>query len=106
MMAFIWTMNVLGYAGGSVTALALAVTITAALLMVSRIRYTSFKSLPLADRVPFVAMLLAVGVFVALAIDPPRVLLAIVVLYALSGPLQWLVGRIRRARSRGTPTDP
>ncbi len=106
MMAFIWTMNVLGYAGGSVTALALAVTVIAALLMVSRIRYTSFKSLPLADRVPFVAMLLAVGVFVALAIDPPRVLLAIVVLYVLSGPLQWLVGRVRRARSRGTPTEP
>lgn len=100
MMAFIWTTSVLGYGGGQVTILALAVTVTAALLMVSRIRYTSFKSLPFAERVPFVTMLLAVGVFVALAIDPPRVLLAIVVLYALSGPVMALIGRIRRSRVR------
>ncbi len=100
MMSFIWTVNVQGYGGGDVRIAALAVTVAAALLMVSRLRYVSFKTLPLADRVPFVAILLAVGVFVALAIDPPRVLLAIAVLYTLSGPTAWLWGRIRRGRGR------
>ena len=68
----------------------------AALLMVSRIRYTSFKggSGPKSDRVPFFALLIAVAVLVALVIDPPRVLLAAAALYALSGPLLW----IRRRR--------
>lgn len=103
MMSFIWTTTVLGHGGGDVRLLALLVTVSAALLMVSRIRYTSFKSLPLAERVPFVTILLAVGVFVALAIDPPRVLLGIAVLYVLSGPVMSVWGRIQRARARAKP---
>ncbi len=103
MMSFIWTTTVLGYGGGQVTALALTVTVCAGLLMVSRIRYTSFKTMPWSDRVPFVTILLAVGLFVALAIDPPRVLLGIVTLYVLSGPLLWLWTRLRRARARPAP---
>ncbi len=105
MMSFIWTTTVLGYGGGQVTALALLVTVSAALLMVSRIRYVSFKSLPIAERVPFVTVLLAVGVFVALAIDPPRVLLLIAALYVLSGPVISLYSRIRRGRGRAAPPE-
>jgi CDP-diacylglycerol--serine O-phosphatidyltransferase len=61
--------------------------------MVSRVRYTSFKGSgqgARAERVPFVAMLVAVAVLIALWIDPPRVLLAATTLYALSGPVMWL----------------
>ena len=36
---------------------------------------------------PFLTIVLMVGVFVLVAIEPPRVLLAIGVTYALSGPL-------------------
>ena len=67
-------------------------TITAGLLMVSRIRYSSFKgsgSGPKADRVPFFALLIVVVVLIALTIDPPKTLLATAMLYALSGPLLW-----------------
>jgi CDP-diacylglycerol--serine O-phosphatidyltransferase len=70
--------------------------------MVSRIRYTSFKGSgtgPRADRVPFVALLVAVAVLVALVLDPPRVLLVAAVAYALSGPVLWL-------RRRRLPADP
>ena len=100
MMATAWTLADLGYAGADVRFVALGVTIVCALLMVSRVRYYSFKTLPLADRVPFVAVLVALGVFVALAVDPPRVLLAIAGLYALSGPVLWL---LRRGRPRPVP---
>ncbi|MFA5685135.1 MAG: CDP-diacylglycerol--serine O-phosphatidyltransferase [Lysobacteraceae bacterium] len=103
MMSFIWTVTVFGRGGGDVAFLALALTVIAGLLMVSRVRYTSFKSLPLGERVPFVAILLAVGIFVALAIDPPRVLFAITALYMLSGPLTWAWGRLRRRKARGVP---
>ena len=71
---------------------ALGVTVVAGLLMVSRIRYTSFKggsSGPKADRVPFFALLIVVVVLIALAIDAPKTLLAATLLYALSGPLLW-----------------
>ena len=67
-------------------------SIAAGLLMVSRIRYTSFKgsgSGPKSDRVPFFALLIVVVVLIALAIDAPKTLLVATVLYALSGPLLW-----------------
>jgi CDP-diacylglycerol--serine O-phosphatidyltransferase len=103
MMATIWVMADHGIGGGEVKFVALGVTVVAALLMVSRVRYYSFKSLPLADRVPFVTVLLALGVFVALAIDPPHVLLAIAGAYLLSGPVTWIWNRARRGRNRPPP---
>ena len=99
MMAFVWTMHDLELSGRDHRYLALVVTIVAALLMVSRLRYFSFKAFPRSDRVPFLAMLVALAVFVALAIDPPRVLLLVAVVYAVSGPLYWLWQRRARARS-------
>jgi CDP-diacylglycerol--serine O-phosphatidyltransferase len=92
MASFVWTMHDLGWQGGELRHAALALTVLAGLLMVSRIRYPSFKggNGPKADRVPFFALLVAVVVLVALVIDPPKVLLATAVLYALSGPLLWL----------------
>lgn len=98
--SFVWTMYDFGLNGADNRYLALAVTVVAALLMVSRIRYTSFKGSgtgPRADRVPFFALIVAVVVLVALVIDPPRVLLFAGVLYALSGPVLWL----RRRRAPG-----
>ena len=72
----------------------------AALLMVSRIRYSSFKgsgSGPRAERVPFFVIVVALALLIALWIDPPKVLLTAAALYALSGPVLWL--RRRRAPS-------
>lgn len=92
MASFVWTMHDLGLQGPDLRHAALAVTIAAGLLMVSRIRYNSFKgsgSGPKADRVPFFALLIVVVVLIALAIDAPKSLLAASVLYALSGPLLW-----------------
>lgn len=89
--SFVWTMHDSGLAGPDYRYAALGVTLLAALLMVSRVRYNSFKggSGPRSDRVPFFALLVAVAVLVALVIDPPRVLLAATALYALSGPTLW-----------------
>jgi len=97
-MAFIWTMTIWKVPGVDVRFLSLAVIVSAALLMVSRLRYFSFKTLPLSDRVPFVTILIALGAFVALAIDPPRVLLLILLAYLVSAPLMWVVGKVRRHR--------
>jgi CDP-diacylglycerol---serine O-phosphatidyltransferase len=97
MASFVWTCHDLGLSGGELRHPAIAVTVVAALLMVSRIRYNSFKGArgPKGDRVPFFAIVLALIVLIALVIDPPKVLLAATALYALSGPVLWL----RRRRS-------
>ncbi|GGD34403.1 CDP-diacylglycerol--serine O-phosphatidyltransferase [Pseudoxanthomonas indica] len=106
MMSFVWAFadGTLGWNGDELRYVALVVTILAALLMVSRIRFWSFKGTgeggARADRVPFVA-LLVVAVAIAIAfIDLPRVLFAVGVVYALSGPGYWLWQRARRSEAR------
>ena len=92
MASFVWVCSDLGWSGDDLRYAALAVTVAAALLMVSRIRYNSFKgsgSGPKSDRVPFFALLIVVVVLIALAIDAPKTLLTATLLYALSGPVLW-----------------
>jgi CDP-diacylglycerol--serine O-phosphatidyltransferase len=76
------------------------------LLMVSRFRYFSFKSLPVGERqrVPFVWMVGAVLLLALLVLDPARVLFVGFTLYLLSGPL-WTVSGLaaRRRARRNTP---
>ena len=92
MASFVWTCHEFGWAGEDLRYPALGLTVVAGLLMVSRLRYSSFKGSgtgPKADRVPFVALLIAVAALIALWIDPPVTLLAVATLYALSGPVMW-----------------
>lgn len=91
MASFVWTFHDLDRSGDEMRFAALAVTVVAGLLMVSGLRYNSFKGGRGAksDRVPFFALLIAVAVIIALVIDPPKTLLAAGVLYALSGPVLW-----------------
>ena len=102
--SFAWTCHSLGLNGTDIRYAVLAVTVGAGLLMVSGVRYTSFKggSGPKPVRVPFFALLLAVAMLVALVLDPPKVLLAVTTLYALSGPFMWL----RRNRGSTPPQAP
>lgn len=65
----------------------------AGLLMVSNFRYYSFKNFDIKDRIPFVALLAIIMVFVVVFIDPARVLFTCALLYALSGPVMALVNR-------------
>ena len=65
-------------------------TLIAALLMVSNIRYYSFKGIDFRGRVPFGAILGVVLLIVIIASNPDVVLLSIGVIYASSGPVWWL----------------
>lgn len=87
---------------------AFVLTLAAGLLMVSNIRYHSFKGLDLRGKVPFVAILIVVLVYVTITIDPPKVLFGVFLLYALSGPVMTVYLRQRRRRGHqgddaGTP---
>jgi CDP-diacylglycerol---serine O-phosphatidyltransferase len=82
-----------------------AVTAIAALLMVSNFRYFSPKMLTLRGRVPFVALVAVVLGFALVLLDPPRVLLALVLIYAASGPVQWVTGLRKRRAAGGADGD-
>jgi CDP-diacylglycerol---serine O-phosphatidyltransferase len=104
MASFVWTAHDLDWTGEELRYVALAVTVVASLLMVSRFRYTSFKGSgrgPKSDRVPFFVLLIAVAALIALWIDPPKTLLAVTGVYALSGPVLWLWRR-RAGAAEGT----
>jgi CDP-diacylglycerol--serine O-phosphatidyltransferase len=73
-------------------------TLFAAALMVSTIRYHSFKQIDLKGRVPFFVVLVPVLIIAAIAVDPPQMLFAIFFCYAISGPLLTLL-ELRRMRS-------
>ncbi|HLS83168.1 MAG TPA: CDP-diacylglycerol--serine O-phosphatidyltransferase [Arenimonas sp.] len=95
-VSFVWAMNSFGYAGQALRWEALVVTVAAGLLMVSRVRYFSFKGFPKGDRVPFYVMALVVLVIAVLFIAQAKGLFAIALLYAVSGPVWWAWTRIRR----------
>ena len=73
-------------------------TVAAGLLMVSNVRYYSFKNLNLRDRVPFVAILATVLILVLVSSNPPVVLFSVFFIYALSGPVLTLV-QLRKRRA-------
>lgn len=75
---------------GRPSVIAGVITALMGLLMVSNVKYPSFKELELRNRVPFVVMLALVLVFALLSVHPPLVLLTMFGAYALSGLVMWL----------------
>ena len=99
---FVWIMDDYDIDPQSVRWWALFVTVFAGLTMVSNLKYWSGKAINLRKSVPFV-VILAGAVLVALtALQPPLVLFAGFVVYAISGYVvsAWL--HLRRGRP-GTP---
>ncbi len=83
----------------NIQAVAFLFTIVAGCLMVSKIRYHSFKGFDLRGRVPFVTVLVIVLIYGAISLDPSSMLFFLFVAYALSGPI-WTLTQIRRHRAR------
>ncbi len=87
----IWIGETYGLTGEALRYIAVAVTTAAALLMVSNIRYYSFKEIDIRGRIPFmVAIALMLG-FAVVFTNPPLMLFLIFASYALSGPLMTLL---------------
>lgn len=81
-----------------IATIAVPLTFLTAILMVSTVRYHSFKELDLRGKVPFMMILGLVLVFAIIATDPPLVLFFAFLIYALSGPVFTLV-KLRKHRS-------
>lgn len=100
MVGMVWVARDFGITGRELMTLAFAVTLATGLLMVTSLPYYSFKDLGGHRRVPFIAMLAVVMLFVFATIDPPVVIFAGFALYALSGPAWWVFRRLRRRGRR------
>ncbi len=98
MMGSVWSARQFGYSGAMLALPAVGVTLLSGGLMVSNIAYYSFKDIDLRERVPFIAILAMLGIFVLIALWPSIVLYSLFSLYALSGLSMSLWRRWRRYR--------
>ena len=100
-MSFVWSVEKFGLPGSDFSFVTPLILVCAGLLMVSRFRYFSFKSLPMGERqrVPFAWMVGAVLLLALLILDTPRVLFVGFTLYLLSGPV-WTIWGLATHRRR------
>lgn len=80
---------------GILMVVAAVLTAGAAFLMISSIKYHSFKGLNLRGRVPFVVMLAVIVGFGVFMVGEERALLLVFLLYALSGPAAIVYKKVR-----------
>ena len=66
------------------------------LLMVSSIKYYSFKDMNLHARMPFKILLIAIGIFLIFYYKPEIMAFVIILTYAISGPLWWVFKLIQK----------
>jgi len=97
----VWVVDDLGYDPDALRWAAWAVALFAGLTMVSNLKYYSFKTINLKKSVPFVAVFLVVLFLALLSYQPPLVLFAAFVAYAVSGFVVsgWMLLRARRPRA-------
>ncbi|MFT5709749.1 MAG: CDP-diacylglycerol--serine O-phosphatidyltransferase [Halioglobus sp.] len=91
----VWVCQDLGWVGVNlpheVSILVSLLTAVTGILMMANFPYYSFKGIDLHGRVPFFVMILIVLVIGLVTLDPPRILLAAFVIYAVSGPVIFLL---------------
>jgi CDP-diacylglycerol--serine O-phosphatidyltransferase len=102
-IGLVWVLHSAGVPGKEISILALLMTVSAGVLMVSNIRYRSFKDLDLRGRVPFMTILAVPLLFVLIFLDPPQVLFLTFLGYGLSGPLAVVIRSLRG--TEGKPTE-
>ena len=92
----VWFGTDLAILGRQISIIVALILLFLGLLMVSNIKYYSFKEIDFKGHVPFFAILLVVFLFSIVAWDPPSILFTMFFCYALSGPILWIKNRYRK----------
>lgn len=95
-VSLIWTLHQYDLANYGVKIIAAVLMIMVSIFMVSSILYYSFKDFDFKNKVPYVALLAIVLIFVLVSVDPPIVLLVVSLGFSGYAPLYWLVRRCPR----------
>lgn len=99
---FVWIGAVYDIDGFYISIVAAALMILIAALMISMIRYSSFKSLEFKGRVPFYTVVLFVLLLAGFAMYPPEILFAVFFTYAMSGPVLtlWQLRKVNKLKRK------
>ena len=104
-MSWVWLMVRLGVEGWAMLWGTAALSLIAALLMVSNVRYISFKEIDFKHRIPMAsALIMAVAIAVVMS-NPPLLLFGLSVSYAASGPVVTLWQRRKPRRPSVVTAD-
>jgi CDP-diacylglycerol--serine O-phosphatidyltransferase len=111
-VSLIWTLHQFELANHTVKIATAGLMIMVSVFMVSSILYYSFKDFDFKNKVPYVALLVIVLIFVLVSVDPPIVLLGGALGFVCYAPLYWLIRRCPRRlkgwcskRKRQNPPD-
>ena len=105
MLGFVWACYDLGLKGTDLWMPAFVITLLSGGMMVSNFSYYSFKEIDVRNKVPFIALLAIVGIFILASIDPPKLMFAVFFLYMLSGPITHLLRFVRKRNRVTTNVD-
>jgi CDP-diacylglycerol--serine O-phosphatidyltransferase len=101
---FVWVAEDIGWTASHwLTSVFAVLVILSAMLMVSRIRYNSFKQLDWQGRVPFVSLLLVVLLIAFISLDTSAVLFMLSIIFGFSGPVMTLWRLKQRRLQRKQP---
>lgn len=100
MVGFIWVCHDLQLSPKDFAIPALLITVLLGGAMVSNFSYYSFKDISPSERVPFYALLAIVGGFILASLDTPKLFFALFGVYALSGPVTYLIRMKRKRKQR------
>ena len=89
--ALIWMVESNQLENQALPVMTLILTLVVGLMMVSNIRFSSFKEFNLKGKVPFMTLLIIVLILVVITLEPPTLLFLIFLTYTLSGPVVTLV---------------
>lgn len=98
--SLVWVAYEFGVPGHELWILAAIVTLCAAILMVSNIKYYSFKDIDLKNKVPFITIVAAVAIIILVSTDPAKILLTFFLGYVLSGPIMSVYRYFKHAKSK------
>jgi CDP-diacylglycerol--serine O-phosphatidyltransferase len=93
-------------AGDSMSWAAALLTTLIGLLMVSNMRYHSFKQIDFHGKVPFIAVVAVMLAFAVVLTHPPTVLFLLFLAYAASGPVVTVIKLRERRSRRASSEDP
>ncbi len=97
--SMVWLASEHGFEGLAALVAGITVTAIAAVLMMSRFAYLSFKDVSPGKRVRFANLMLIPLVLIVIAVKPEVTIFALFLIYAASGPVGWLWRRRKRQQS-------
>jgi len=102
MVSLVWLGVELEISGYDLSWFALLITILASLLMVSKVRYLSFKEPSLKQKISFMVVLAFVLILALISLNPAITLFSLSVAYLSSGPVitLYLLNKKRRQRKK------